>query len=87
MVLDLDAVVLLSLKQLQQLGDETTGFGVVQGQKAALSVNEAGVVAARFVLELCAHILGYERVEKLVPIASKVELRIGGCLHERRERE
>ena len=84
-VLDFDAVVLLSLEQLQQLTDETTGFGMSQGQKAALNVNEAGGV--RFVVGLCAQILGYERVEKLVPIASKVELRIGRCLREGRERK
>ena len=83
---DLDAVVLLSLEQLQQFGDEITGASVSQVQETALGVNEAGGVTGRFVVELCAQVLGYERVEKLVPIASKVQLRIGGCLHKGRER-
>ncbi|KAJ6577856.1 hypothetical protein B0H19DRAFT_1121549, partial [Mycena capillaripes] len=41
---DLDAVVLLSLEQIQQFGDEKTGLGVSQRQKAALSVKERGGV-------------------------------------------
>jgi hypothetical protein len=78
---DLNAVILLSPDQLQQVVDEKTGGGVSQIQNAALRVNKAGGGTEMLIAGLCTEVFGYEWVEELVPITGKVQLRIGGCLH------
>jgi urease gamma subunit len=56
---DLDAVVLLSPDQLQQVVDEKTGHSVSQIQKATLGVDEARGGITRLVAGLCIEVFGY----------------------------